>query len=106
MEPGIAKQHIERRAGVCDGKPCIAGTRIRVQDIYVWHELQMKSWWTSPSFLGRRLRGAVYFWDNRDEIKRQMQDEKEYVDVLKKKAGPGLLDRLKGKDAGRGLIPF
>src|SRR5438552_513995 len=35
--------HIESKATVCGGKPCIAGTRIRVQDIYVWHELQGQS---------------------------------------------------------------
>ena len=34
------KTHIESRPGKCGGKPCIAGSRIRVQDIYVWHEIQ------------------------------------------------------------------
>jgi uncharacterized protein (DUF433 family) len=32
--------HIEITPGVCGGKPRIEGTRIRVQDIYVWHEAQ------------------------------------------------------------------
>ena len=32
--------HIEIKPEVCGGRPCIAGTRIRVQDIYVWHDLQ------------------------------------------------------------------
>ena len=31
---------IESRPDKCGGRPCIAGTRIRVQDVYVWHELQ------------------------------------------------------------------
>ena len=35
--------HIEVTPGVCGGKPQIAGTRIRVQDIYVWHETQGQS---------------------------------------------------------------
>jgi len=39
MEPTIQK-HIESREGVCGGKPCIAGTRIRVWDIYVHHEIR------------------------------------------------------------------
>ena len=36
----VSTEHIEITAGVCGGKPRIAGHRIRVQDIYVWHELQ------------------------------------------------------------------
>jgi uncharacterized protein (DUF433 family) len=35
--------HITHIAGICGGKACIAGSRIRVQDIYVWHELQGRS---------------------------------------------------------------
>ncbi|MHC4181398.1 MAG: DUF433 domain-containing protein, partial [Planctomycetota bacterium] len=38
-EPAVTK-HIQSRPGVCGGKPCIGGTRIRVQDVMVWHELQ------------------------------------------------------------------
>jgi uncharacterized protein (DUF433 family) len=30
--------HIESTADTCGGKPRIAGSRIRVQDIVVWHE--------------------------------------------------------------------
>jgi len=36
----IEKIHVTLTPGVCGGKPCIAGTRIRVLDIYVWNELQ------------------------------------------------------------------
>ena len=38
--PRVSTEHIEITPGVCGGKPRIAGHRIRVQDIYVWHELQ------------------------------------------------------------------
>jgi uncharacterized protein (DUF433 family) len=31
-------KHIEKTPGVCGGRACIAGHRIRVQDIVVWHE--------------------------------------------------------------------
>jgi uncharacterized protein (DUF433 family) len=110
MESSTTKQHIESRPGVCGGKPCIVGTRIRVQDIYVWHELQGKCSdeivLDFPELsLADVYAALAYFWDNQDEIKKQMKDEEEFVDALKKKAGPGLLDRLRGKDAGRGPIP-
>lgn len=35
--------HIESREGVCGGKPSVAGTRIRVWDIHVWHDLRGQS---------------------------------------------------------------
>jgi len=33
---GVSKEHITKTPGVCGGKACIAGTRIRVMDIVVW----------------------------------------------------------------------
>ena len=34
----ILAQHIESSPGVCGGKPRIAGHRITVQNIVIWHE--------------------------------------------------------------------
>jgi len=39
-QPIVEKNHIAAIPGVCGGKPCISGTRIRVWDIHVWHDLQ------------------------------------------------------------------
>lgn len=36
--PGRAYPHIKKTPGVCGGKACIDGTRIRVMDIVVLHE--------------------------------------------------------------------
>nr|WP_263820347.1 DUF433 domain-containing protein [Salinibacter sp.] len=33
-------QRIERTDGICSGNPRIAGHRITVQDVVVWHERQ------------------------------------------------------------------
>ncbi|WP_333364954.1 DUF433 domain-containing protein [Microcoleus sp. herbarium14] len=38
MSIAVIKEHIEITPGICGGKPRIAGHRIRVQDIVVWHE--------------------------------------------------------------------
>ncbi|MEO3706895.1 DUF433 domain-containing protein [Trichormus azollae] len=38
MSINIIKEHIEITPGICGGKPRIAGHRIRVQDIVIWHE--------------------------------------------------------------------
>jgi uncharacterized protein (DUF433 family) len=34
----VIVQHITKTPGICGGRPCIAGHRIRVQDIVVWHQ--------------------------------------------------------------------
>jgi uncharacterized protein (DUF433 family) len=109
VQPTATKQHIESRPGVCGGKPCIAGTRIRVQDIYVWHELQGKSADEIVSDFPELSHADVYaamayFWDNRDEIKRQMNDDVDFIAQMKAKAGPGLLDRIKDRKAGNDSV--
>src|SRR5882757_5718759 len=65
-------QHITQTPGICGGKPCIAGSRIRVQDIYVWHELQSRSVeeiiTKFPQLTHADVYAALtYFWDNRQD---------------------------------------
>lgn len=43
MPPQTLDQHIEITPGVAGGKPRIAGHRITVQDIVVWHQRMGKS---------------------------------------------------------------
>src|SRR5262249_4437535 len=69
-------KHIESKPRVCGGKPCVAGTRIRVQDIYVWHELQGKTpdeiVSDFPQLTLADVHAALaYYWDNREAIQRQ-----------------------------------
>src|SRR5689334_12833217 len=78
------------KPGVCGGKPCVAGTRIRVQDIYVWHELQGKSAdeivSRFPQLTMADVYGALeYYWDHRDEMQRQMREETAFVEQMKQK---------------------
>lgn len=34
----VTEAHITKTPDIAGGKACIAGRRIRVQDVYVWHE--------------------------------------------------------------------
>jgi uncharacterized protein (DUF433 family) len=86
---------IEVTPGVCGGKPRIAGTRIRVQDIYVWHELQGQTADQIVSQYPHLTMGSVYaalayFWDHREEILRQMRAEEAYAEVARRKYGSPL----------------
>ena len=38
MEPKSLDEHIEVTPGICGGKPRIAGHRITVRQIVVWHD--------------------------------------------------------------------
>lgn len=82
------KIHITRTPGVCGGKACIAGSRIRVQDVYVWHELQGKSPDEIVSSFPQLTLADVYaalayFWDHRDEILREMREQEELFEQMK-----------------------
>ena len=111
MEPQLEKVHIESTPGTCGGKPRIAGTRIRVQDVYIWHDLMGQS--ADEIVAGHPhlsvadvYAALAYFWDHRDEIKQQMQADDEFVAALRAKLGPGPLERkLSGTDGTNRAIP-
>jgi uncharacterized protein (DUF433 family) len=103
-------EHIVAKPGVCGGKPCIAGTRIRVQDVYVWHELQGLSADEIVSRFPHLTMAGVYaalayYWDHRDEIRRQMQEETEFVEQMKQKHSSPLKQKLAGKDVPDHPLP-
>lgn len=84
----VEKIHITRTPGVCGGKPCIAGTRIRVLDIYVLHELQSKSTdeiiQDFPQLRMADIFAALtYLWDNRDEIVKSLAEEQASSDRMR-----------------------
>ena len=86
-EPTIAA-HIESQPGVCGGKPCIAGTRIRVQDVMVWSDLQGLSpeeiVTLFPQLSLADVHAALaYYHDHRDEIRRQMKETADLVSALR-----------------------
>jgi len=97
-------QHIESKAGVCGGRPCVVGTRIRMQDIHVWHNRQG----LSPDEIVSRLpqlsmadvyAALAYYWDHRDEIDRQMREETAFVEAMKQKHPSPLNQKLAAQHA-------
>ncbi len=110
MSEPVLAQHIETTPGVCGGKPRIAGTRIRVWDVYVWHELQSRApeqiVHDFPQLSLADVHAALaYFWDNQKHIRGQMQQAEDLVARLKGENDGGLLQRLKAKDASGDGLP-
>lgn len=65
--------HITKTPGVCGGRACIKGHRIRVMDIVVWHEMRNYSAEEIVEmFPGITLADVyaalTYYFDNREEI--------------------------------------
>jgi uncharacterized protein (DUF433 family) len=86
--PTTERIHITRTSDVCGGKPCISGTRIRVLDVYVWHELQGKSVdeivHEYPQLTHADVFSALaYLWDHREEVVRSHEEETATADRFK-----------------------
>lgn len=82
------RQHIASSADVFGGKPCIAGSRIRVQDVYIWHELGGQSVdeivAAFPQLRHADVYAALaYLWDHRDEILADIADSDRAVEAVK-----------------------
>ncbi len=97
---GIEKQHVTRTPGVCGGKPCVAGTRIRVWDIYEWYELGGKSASEIvahfPQLTLADVHAAMaYFWDHEAEIRQEMSESHGRLAAARNAAGPSKLDRYR-----------
>lgn len=106
--PSAVAKHIESRPGKCGGKPCIAGTRVRVWDVYVLHELQGHSAdevvEAFPEITLADVYAALaYYFDHKAEIDAQMKADDEFVEALIQSTGPGPLARkLGGRFGGSG----
>ncbi|MGA2116864.1 MAG: DUF433 domain-containing protein [Bryobacteraceae bacterium] len=87
---------IGRRAGVCGGKACIVGHRVRVLDIVIWHEhMGMKPDEIVdhiPSITLADVHAALaYFFDHIDEIQQEMKAEMAFVAQVRRDH-PSLLE--------------
>jgi uncharacterized protein (DUF433 family) len=105
MSTATERQHIEIRQGAFGPKPCIAGHRIRVEDIYIWHELHG---WSADEIvqefpqitLGDVYAALAYFFDHREEMLERMREGDEFVKRMQAEAGPSLLERFRERFNG------
>jgi len=78
-------QRITKTPGVCGGRACIAGHRIRVMDIVAWHEEEAKTpaeiVEMFPSITLSDVHSALaYYYDHVDEIQQEMREHEEMVE--------------------------
>jgi uncharacterized protein (DUF433 family) len=80
----VITEHIEITPGVCGGKPRIAGHRIKVQDIVIWHErMGMSADEIVSSYPSINLSDVyaalAYYHDHLEEIRQQIKEDEQYV---------------------------
>lgn len=82
-------QHIEITQGIAGGKPRIAGHRINVQNIVIWHEWMGRSADEIATEYGLTLAdiyaALAYYYDHRIEIDESIRDSEAFVEVLRQK---------------------
>jgi uncharacterized protein (DUF433 family) len=86
----VITQHITKTPGVCGGRACIAGHRVRVMDVVVLHEWRGLSpeeiVHTYPGITLADVHAALaYYFDNRQEIEAEFRHEEEVAESLKSK---------------------
>ena len=101
----LIREHIEIVPGAGGPKPRIAGHRIRVQDVVVWHEKLGMSpdeiVHDHPTITLADVYAALaYYWDHRDEIERAIADEHALVEDLRRDYSGPLQDKLKHYQRG------
>src|SRR5438105_4305934 len=84
----IITQHIAKTPGICGGRACIAGHRIRVMDIVVLHE--MRGYCAAeiatmyPGITMADVHAALaYYFDNVEEIQNEFRNEDKWAEWLK-----------------------
>jgi uncharacterized protein (DUF433 family) len=90
IQPPISLDaHIEITPGTCSGKPRIAGHRIRVQDVVVWHDRMGLS---ADEIVSRYPQishadvyaALAYYHDHRVEIDDQMEADERFIEEMRR----------------------
>ncbi len=84
MDTATAYRYIVKTPGVCGGKPCVLGHRIRVQDIASDHEQLGLSpdeiCDAHPGLTLAQVHAALaYYFDHREEIAGEMEADREFA---------------------------
>ena len=99
----VITEHIEITPDVCGGKPRIAGHRIKVQDIVIWHEKmgmspdEIVSQYPNIN-LSDVYAALAYYHDNLEEIRLQIEEDEKYIRELQAKTPSLVQQKLKYLD--------
>jgi uncharacterized protein (DUF433 family) len=94
-----SNEHIAITPDTCSGKPRIAGSRIRVQDVVTWHEQmglspdEIVSQYSTLT-LADIYAALAYYHDNFDRIRQDLAESAETVEKLRQATPSKLQSKL------------
>jgi uncharacterized protein (DUF433 family) len=106
----VISEHVEITPGVCGGKPRIAGHRIKVQDVVIWHERMG----LSPDEIVSQHPGIsladvyaalAYYYDHLEEIRQQIREDEAYARELQAQTPSLVQQKLKQQNARNDPLP-
>ncbi len=87
MPLAVLDKHLDATPGVCGGKPRIAGRRITVEHVAVWHERMGQSAEAIASeydlSLGSVHAALAYYFDHREEVDRRIEEGDAFAEAMK-----------------------
>lgn len=99
MQGKTLDDHIEQTPTVSGGRPRIAGRRITVRDIVIWHERLGRT----PDEIAAEhdltladVHAALaYYFDHRDDIDRNIEEDRAFAEVVRQQTPSKLTNRLR-----------
>jgi uncharacterized protein (DUF433 family) len=106
----VISKHIVKTPGTCWGKPRIAGTRIKVEQVVIWQEqmgmspADIVSRW--PHLTLADIHAALaYYHDHREEIDADLAEGERLFEELKAKQ-PSVLEKIRQRKANASDDPI
>ena len=94
MVTKVLDQHIDITPGIAGGKPRIAGHRITVENIAIWHERMGKGADEIATeyelTLADVYAALAYYFDHRSEIDRTIEESAAFVEALRQRSSSKL----------------
>jgi uncharacterized protein (DUF433 family) len=97
----VMADRITKTPGVCDGKACIAGHRVRVMDVVIWYEYMGMS----PDDIVDQIPGITlsdvhaalaYYYDNIEEIREDIRKNDAIAEQFRSRYPSKLKEKLSG----------
>lgn len=105
----VISEHIQITPGLCGNKPHIAGHRITVQNVVIWHERLGMSpdeiVFQHPSITLADVYAALaYYHDNLEAIRASIREDEEFAKGMQVQTSSKLLQKLGNSNVGDNSI--
>lgn len=99
----VISEHIEITQGICGGKPRIAGHRITVQNVVIWHErLGMSPDEIVSQYPGITLADVyaalAYYHDHLEEIRTAIREDEDFIKQMQRQTNSKLQQKIGNQD--------